>query len=176
MNELGNVRILKITRIAIYAAMAIIGFAGLVMALATASLPFTWAAVITEISKSDPAIQPAGLLPYVLALLALAIVLLGLVWSILRKLIAIIGTVEGDDPFVKANALRLKAIGWLMVAGHIIGIPMAFLASHVGERLHELELQGDFSLTGVLATLLVFILAGVFERGAAMREEIEGTV
>ena len=34
----------------------------------------------------------------------------------------------------------------------------------------------DGILNGILSILLVFILAGIFERGAEMREELEGTV
>ena len=40
----------------------------------------------------------------------------------------------------------------------------------------ENNVDNDLSLSGILAILLVFILAGVFERGAEMREELEGTV
>jgi hypothetical protein len=34
----------------------------------------------------------------------------------------------------------------------------------------------SFNITGWIAVLLLFVLARVFEQGAAMREDIEGTV
>jgi len=42
--------------------------------------------------------------------------------------------------------------------------------------LGESDTGLDMSLNGILSILLVFILAGIFEHGAAMREEQEGTV
>ena len=36
--------------------------------------------------------------------------------------------------------------------------------------------MGGIDLNGILSILLAFVLAAVFERGAAMRDELEGTV
>ena len=51
------------------------------------------------------------------------------------------------------------------------------LDPEVAQFPHE-ELTADieFSLTGVLLALVLFILARVFRHGAAMREDLEGTV
>ncbi len=176
MSETANGTVLKITRGLIYLVMAMVGIAGIAMAIAAVALPFGWSHVLAEIAKERPVADAAGLLVWIMVLLAFAIMTLGAIWTILRKLLAIIGTVESGDPFVHANAVRLKAIGWIMVGVHLIGIPMAFLVNHIGDRVGEADMRGDFSITGVLSTLLVFVLAGVFERGAAMREELAGTV
>ncbi len=176
MSETANGTVLKITRGLIYMMLGMIAFAGIAMTVAVIALPFGWSHALAEIAKEKPGIDATGLLTWVLVLLAFAIMALGAVWTILRKLLAMIGTVASGDPFVHANAARLKVIGWIMVGLHLIGIPMAFVATHIGERVGEADMHGDFSVTGVLSTLLVFVLAGVFERGAAMREELEGTV
>ena len=94
----------------------------------------------------------------------------------MRKLLAIIDSVEDRNPFIIANAMRLRAIGWLMVGLQIVGLPLAVAAGNVADLFGENDVDMDFSLNGVLAILLVFILAGIFERGAEMREELEGTV
>ena len=94
----------------------------------------------------------------------------------MRKLLAIVASVEQGDPFVRANALRLKAIGWLMVGIQIVGIPLALAAGEAADMFGESDTGLDMSLNGILSILLVFILAGIFEHGAAMREELEGTV
>jgi hypothetical protein len=39
-----------------------------------------------------------------------------------------------------------------------------------------LDISSGFSLTGWLTVLLLFVLARVFEQGARMREDLEGTV
>jgi hypothetical protein len=57
---------------------------------------------------------------------------------------------------------------------------MHFAVGAVGSRVSSaaapLHLSWGFSLTRFFAVLLLFVLARVFEEGARMREELEGTV
>ncbi|WP_254503794.1 DUF2975 domain-containing protein, partial [Salmonella enterica] len=74
------------------------------------------------------------------------------------------------DPFVRANAARLRTIGWMLLT-----IQLADLAFG-GARLVARMLQIDYldwqpSFTGWLGVLIAFVLAQVFEHGAAMRED-----
>lgn len=176
MSEPTNNAVLKVTRGMIYVLMVLVVIGGIALAIASVALPLNWDHVLVEIAKEKPGMNAEGLLPWILAVLAFAMAPLGAVWTILKKLLAIIGTVAEGDPFVRANAVRLKVIGWIMVAMQVIGIPFALVVTNVGDRIGEADMKGDFSITSVLAILLVFVLAGVFERGAAMREELEGTV
>jgi Protein of unknown function (DUF2975) len=139
-------------------------------------LPLFWTEALAEIAKEKPGIDTSNLLPGLLSIFALGILVLGLVWTMMRKLLAIIDSVEDGNPFVIANAVRLRAIGWLMVGVQIIGLPLATAAGNVADLFGENDVGFDLPLNGILAILLVFILAGIFERGAEMREELEGTV
>lgn len=176
MPSVNNVAVLKITRGLILAIMGLVVFAGVVLALVAVVLPLNWDAAVAEILREKPGVQTQGLLPLLYVIFAFGIVLLGIAWTIMKKLLAMIATVAGGDPFVHANALRLKAIGWMMVAVQLLGIPLYLVAAQVAAKFGDHDLDGDFSVTGLLAILLVFVLAGVFEQGAAMREEMEGTV
>jgi Protein of unknown function (DUF2975) len=176
MDEHTNGTVLKITRGLIYLMMGLAGLAVLALALGAGALPFFWPEALVEIAKEKPGFDGSGVMPLIYMLFAFAIICLAALWMILKKLLAIIATVAEGDPFVRANAVRLKAIGWIMVFVHVIGIPFAAVATQVGDKLQEADMHGDVSITGILSTLLVFVLAGVFERGAAMREELEGTV
>jgi Protein of unknown function (DUF2975) len=171
-----NGTLLKITRVLIYVMLVFILIAGLALATASVVMPFFWTEVVAGIAEEKPGINAEGLMPELYVLFAFAIVALGAASTILQKLLAIIDTVAQGDPFVRANAVRLKAIGWIMVGIQLLGVPLALVATRIGHQLHEADMSGDFSIVGVLSTLLVFVLAGVFERGAAMREELEGTV
>jgi Protein of unknown function (DUF2975) len=171
-----NGTILKITRGLIYLIMGLAVVGGLALAVGSVTLPFFWPQVLTEIANEKPGFDGRGVMPLIYILFAFAIICLAALWMILKELLAIIATVAEGDPFVRANAVRLKAIGWIMVFVHVIGLPFSAVATQVGEKLQEADMHGDLSITGILSTLLVFVLAGVFERGAAMREELEGTV
>ena len=121
-----------------------------------------------------PALPLAGLLLLGLTILAALFVFFG-------KLRAIIDTVGQGDPFAPANAERLNLMAWLLLATQILFLPTAGLGLLVAKWVDEIEHQkitidAGFDLTGLLMVLILFILARVFRHGAAMREDLEGTV
>ena len=176
MTEIANNRILRVTRWLVYLIMGLVALVGTALVFVSAALPFFWTEAAANMAKEYPAMDAAALFPKLYVIFALGIILLGMIWTIMRKLLAIVGSVEDANPFVVANAVRLKAIGWLMIAVQIIGIPLALVAREAADLFGENDVDLDISLNGILAILLVFILAGIFERGAEMREELEGTV
>lgn len=176
MAEIADNRILRVTRLLVYLIMGLVAFAGSVLALVCVVLPFYWTEAMAGLNTAHPNLDPTTLLPHLLSVFALGILTLGLLWTMMRKLLAIIASVEEGNPFVRANAIRLKAIGWLMVGLQIVGVPLAIAAGKAADMFGESDTGWDLSLNGILAILLVFILAGIFERGAEMREELEGTV
>ncbi len=95
---------------------------------------------------------------------------------VLRRLLAIAGTVRAGDPFVAANASRLQAIAWALVALQLLSLVIAAIARAISTPAHPIDLDTSFSLNGWLAVLLTFVLARVFAEGTVMREDLEGTV
>ena len=168
--------ILLVTRGLLLFIMGLVAFAGTVLALVAVALPFYWTEAAQQIAIGKPMLDTAALYPWIYVVFALGLVALGLIWTIMQKLRAIVGSVALGDPFAMANAVRLKAIGWLMIALQLIGIPLAVAAGKAADLFGENDVGFDFSLNAVLSILLVFVLAGVFEQGAKMREELEGTV
>ena len=96
--------------------------------------------------------------------------------AILKRLLAIVETVRAGNPFVAANASRLQAIGWALLALQLLSIVIGAIAKTVSSPAHPLNLDAGFSINGWLAVLLTFLLARVFEKGTLMREDLEGTV
>jgi hypothetical protein len=107
---------------------------------------------------------------------ALGIAAIPLNYMILKRLLAMVATVRNGDPFVAANAYRLHAIAWLMVALQLISITIAIVARAISTPEHPFHLDAGFSTNSWLAILLTFVLARVFAEGALMREDLEGTV
>jgi hypothetical protein len=96
--------------------------------------------------------------------------------AVLKRLLAIVETVRGGDPFVAANASRLQAIAWALLALNLLSIVIGAIAETVSTPAHPLHINAGFSINGWLAVLLTFLLARVFSEGALMREDLEGTV
>ena len=97
-------------------------------------------------------------------------------YVVLRWLLAIVETVRAGDPFVAANASRLQAIGWVLLALQVLSLVIGAIAKAVSTPAHPLHLQAGFSISGWLAVLLTFLLARVFAEGTLMRKDLEGTV
>jgi hypothetical protein len=115
----------------------------------------------------------------VMGLRAIAVVGLGAITlnhSVLKRLLAIVETVRAGDPFVAANASRLQAIAWTLLALQLLSLVIAAIAKLVSTPAHPVDLDAGFSINGWLAVLLTFLLARVFAEGTLMREDLEGTV
>ena len=96
--------------------------------------------------------------------------------AILKRLVAMVETVRAGDPFVAANAYRLNAIGWVLVALQLLGLAIAAVAKMISTPANPVALDAGFSINGWLAVILTFVLARVFAEGTLMREDLEGTV
>ncbi len=115
----------------------------------------------------------------VMGLRAIAVIGLGAIplhYSVLKRLLAIVDTVRSGDPFVAANAHRLRAIAWVLFALQFLSLVVGAIAKSVSTPAHPFHVDAGFSINGWLAVLLTFLLARVFAEGAVMREDLEGTV
>jgi hypothetical protein len=110
------------------------------------------------------------------AIAVLGLVAIPLNYAILARLLAIVRTVRGGDPFVEDNASRLQAIAWVLLTLQLLGLVIEAIARYVAVPGRPLDLDAGFSVNGWLAVLLTFVLARVFAEGARMRDDLEGTV
>jgi len=110
------------------------------------------------------------------AVAVLGLAAIPLHYVVLRRLLAIVGTVRGGDPFVAANASRLLAIAWALLALQLLSLVIGAVGTAVSTPAHPVDLDAGFSINGWLAVLLTFLLARVFAQGTLMREDLEGTV
>ena len=110
------------------------------------------------------------------AIAALGLGGIGLNDVILKRLVAMVATVRAGDPFVAANADRLNAIAWVLLALQLLSLIVAGIAEGLSTAEHPLDLDAGFSVSGWLAVILTFVLARVFAEGTLMRDDLEGTV
>lgn len=115
--------------------------------------------------------NPAAMLHAIRWAIMLGIMASAAAHIIFVRLRAIVATVRTGSPFVVKNAERLRSIAWGLLAIQTINLAFGYLSFRTDEQL-----GWSFGLTGWLAVLLLFVLAKVFEHGAAMNEELEGTV
>ena len=161
--------ILTLLMIATLAATAAFVGASGALAIAPASM-LDW---LGDATGSVIPTSAAGPLTGVFALLAGMSLLAFVAQRLLRRLI---DSVSHGDPFVPENARRLGAMAWLTLAVQVLSIGVASMIGWSEYAKGPLNGQFGFSLGGILLALVLFVLARVFRKGAAMREELEGTV
>jgi len=94
----------------------------------------------------------------------------------LKTLKDVVETVPEAEPFSPQNAERLKYMAILATSVQSIGLITTSFSDEVAYLTDELGIVFEPSLEGVLFALVLFILARVFGEGAAMREDLKGTV
>jgi hypothetical protein len=95
---------------------------------------------------------------------------------LLTRLLAIVETVRFGDPFVTGNAARLQTAAWALLGLELLHLAVGAIAASASSESQPLNIDWNFSITGWLAVLLLFVLARVFDHGTRMRNDLEGTV
>jgi hypothetical protein len=147
---------------------------GLILALLIASL-VAEGPVMRALGVPSAEFSP-GLFLGMRLIMVLGICAVPIVHFVLTRLLAIVQTVSVENPFVLANAARLKSIAWALLALELMNFAVAAVANSISSAAVPFDISWDFSVTRWLAVLLLFVLARVFEQGVHMREELEGTV
>jgi DUF2975 family protein len=126
--------------------------------------------------KLSPSPEAERLVMGLRVIAVLGLVAIPLNYAVLKRLLAMVETVRAGDPFVAANADRLQAIAWTLLALNLLSLVIGAIAKTVSSAAHPLHIDAGFSISGWLAVLLMFLLARVFAEGTLMREDLEGTV
>jgi hypothetical protein len=144
-----------------------------ILALLLASFNEQWIVAAFKIAPSPDAAQ---LLVGLRAIAVVGLLAIPLHYVVLKRLLAMVWSVRAGDPFMAANASRLQAVAWALLALQLLSLVVWAIAEAISTPANPLRLDAGFSIPGWLAVLLVFVLARVFALGAEMRDELEGTV
>ena len=148
-------------------------FGAAILALLLVSPNEQW---IMSAFKLSPSPEAERLVMGLRAIAVLGLATIPLNYAVLKRLLAIVETVRTGDPFVAANASRLQAIAWALLALQLLSIVIGAIGKAVSTPAHPVDLDAGFSINGWLAVLLTFLLARVFAEGTLMRDDLEGTV
>ncbi|MGX7951508.1 DUF2975 domain-containing protein [Tsuneonella sp. HG249] len=170
--------LLAIARVLTWFFIIVLGFVGAAMLVATPFVAFNNATVVAELVKEGVQVGSEVTFVIVMVLLAVAGLMALAIWF-LRLLLRIIDSVGEGDPFAPINAVRLNRMAWISLGAYVATLPvgaMVMWLASVAKEAHA-DVSTDFDLGGsLLMPLVLFILARVFRLGAAMREDLEGTV
>src|SRR3954463_8154842 len=78
--------------------------------------------------KLSPSPEAERLVMGLRAIAVLGLATIPLNHAVLKRLLAIVETVRGGDPFIAANASRLQAIAWVLLALNLLSIVIGAIA------------------------------------------------
>jgi len=166
---------LKTARIVIRALQVVLGIAALAIGVATLVVGVDPSWLLKELG-ANPGIDVARFRWFVIGGLLGGAVLLGLFVLFLQSLHRIIATVGRGDPFTPDNARRLREMAWLLLAMQLGAFALELYSDWIGRFVEYVTFDEGLSITALLGVLVLFILARVFQHGAALRSDLEGTV
>jgi hypothetical protein len=126
--------------------------------------------------KIPPSPDAARLIMGLRAIAIVGLISVPLHYMVLKRLLAMVGTVRAGDPFVAANATRLQQIAWVLLVQQLLGLVVGAIVRAISTPAHPVNIDAGFSVNGWLAVVMLFVLARVFAEGAGMRDDLEGTV
>ena len=170
-----NQTLLRATRGLLWLMLALVVAAALALVGVAIAVVVVWPDVVAEIQNMPELVDASTMRLPLGILLLLLIAVLGVAAYILRQLQAMVASAS-RDPFIIDNAWRLRRIGWSLVTIQLLALPVHWMAANIAKPGSDFSQMGGLSVGSLLAILLAFVLAAVFEQGAAMRDELEGTV
>lgn len=181
MTRLTRDPLLAIARAILVFLMAIMGIGIAALVVAVPAVAVMQDKILFEMSDQMGTPVPPEAIGAIMIILALSAVLLAMIFIALRMLLRIVDTVAAGDPFVPENAVRLTRMAWLMLGVQLVQAPILGLATYIkdfadkgGKQDIDVAISLDFS--ALILVLILFILARVFRIGAAMRDDLDGTV
>lgn len=113
---------------------------------------------------------------YVAFVMPAAAVMLALSAWFIKLLRDLIVSVGHGQPLTAVNAMRLRTMGWLTLSLQIVILVTAIATGWLGHTdMFDFDTIYDF-IEALIMSAVLFILARVFDHGARMHEELEGTV
>jgi hypothetical protein len=126
-----------------------------------------------KFSPRTSGLAAGGMLMFVAALLVT-------LW-VLAQLRGVFRTLRDGRPFVAANAIRIRRIGYAVIAAEIVRAILAYegmryAMTHFSATGVRFEARWDLDLYTILYGLIILILAEVFREGTSLADEQSLTV
>jgi hypothetical protein len=118
---------------------------------------------------------------FVAGVALLLIGILSLVLWTLVQLRAIFRALRAGQPFVPANAIRIRRVACAVIAGEIarallVYAAMRYAAAHFSIQGLRFEARPDINVIAIVCGLIILVIAEVFREGTRLDEEQSLTI
>jgi hypothetical protein len=159
-------------------------FASVILILSLPIMAIFGQDILAEVGEQFVNLPPTAVLWVSAGFVMVMLLIMLLSYFTIDRLRKILASVREGDPFNRTNGLRLRGMGIaifvIQILSGLLGALIGVIISLLGEAKdgEQITVAGEFglSLSGILLVLLLIILARVFDRGADMRDELDGTI
>jgi hypothetical protein len=111
----------------------------------------------------------------------LLIVVLSLTLWVLVQLRGVFRALRAGQPFVPANAIRIRRVAYAVIAGEIarailVYIGMRYAATHFSIQGLQFEARPDINVIAIICGLIILVIAEIFREGTRLDEEQSLTI
>jgi hypothetical protein len=111
----------------------------------------------------------------------LLIAVLSLILWVLVQLRAVFRALRAGQPFVPANAIRIRRIAYAVIVGEIarallVYTGMRYAAAHFSIQGVRFEARPDINIVAIICGLIILVIAEVFREGTRLDEEQSLTI
>lgn len=170
----GYIRVLGASRalLKIWGIINLLSAAAFVLAVIVS---FLFEPAFRDYFTREAKLDPDVVLPILRLWVVAALPVFAAVHVMVSRLLEMIETVRAGDPFLPANAARIRTIAWCLLALQLFDLACGVFIGILTRAGADLG-DWDPSLSGWVAVLLLFVLARVFEEGARIRADLEAVV
>jgi len=113
--------------------------------------------------------------------MALVAVMLALILWVLGQLTALFRTLRDRQPFVPDNAMRIRRIGYAVIAGELARAAAVFISNsyamtHFSAEGLRFDARLDMNLLAIVHGLIILVIAEVFRAGTRLDEDQSLTI
>ena len=113
--------------------------------------------------------------------MALVAVMLALILWVLGQLIALFRTLRDRQPFVPDNAMRIRRIGYAVIAGELARAATVFISNsyamtHFSAEGLRFDARLDMNLLAIVHGLIILVIAEVFRASTRLDEDQSLTI
>lgn len=134
---------------------------------------------LIKYNLNEASLQGTNMENIYVAIMIMAASILFLMMLILKQLVLILKSVEGDKPFAKENANRITTVGVVLILSSFL-IPAfeVYVAKTIIDTFNIQNITTNYSanIYLILTGFMLFILSGIFNYGSYLQYEYDETV
>lgn len=176
--------VLKSARLLLAFFRLVVIFASIILVLSLPIMAIFGQDILAEVGEKFVDVPPTAVLWVSAGFVFVMLLIMLLSYFTIDRLRKVLASVREGDPFNRTNGVRLRGMGIaifvIQILTGVLGALIGVIISLLGEvkEGEQMVVSGEFglSLSGILLVLLLIVLARVFDRGADMRDELDGTI